>query len=446
MSRALVDGALFAQRYRVVRCIATGGMGSVYEVVHLGTHRHRALKVMHPHLFQSPEMRERFQREARVAAEIQSEYVVDVFDTGVDDATGLPFLVMELLEGEDLRHHLARVGRLTPEEVVTYLVQVAAALDKSHAVSIVHRDLKPENIFLSRREDDLPLVKILDFGVAKVLAENTAALQETQGVGTPLFMPPEQLNGEGPITSAADIYSLGMVAYMLLVGESYWARELKSGNPYHFMMIAAKGVKESATARAADRGVVLPPPFDAWFGKVTSIRPGDRFQRAGDAVLALEKALSVVYAGPRPKAITARPPPVVSVSGADLRLATNAAGLTSTLVASTTTKVPWSRSPLLGALVALLLCALGGGILGFVLLQPSMPAPAASAVVAAQAQPVEPLPPPTPAVSAEVVMAANETSAIKTTPLPTKPLSTGSKTRPSTKYKKPSLDQLLGQH
>jgi serine/threonine-protein kinase len=142
----LSEGTLFAGRYRVLRCIAQGGMGAVYEVVHLQTERRRALKVMLPHLVQSEELRERFRREARVAAQIDSAFIVDVFDAGIDDATGMPFLVMELLKGEELGKRLKRVGHFTPEEAVEYLWQTAQALDKTHRAHIVHRDLKPEPI------------------------------------------------------------------------------------------------------------------------------------------------------------------------------------------------------------------------------------------------------------------------------------------------------------
>src|SRR5271165_3276691 len=102
MSSALDDGAIFANRYRIVRCIARGGMGAVYEVVHLDTSRRRALKVMHAHILESEDLRQRFQREAVVAAEIESDFIVDVFDAGVDPATSMPFLCMELLRGEEL--------------------------------------------------------------------------------------------------------------------------------------------------------------------------------------------------------------------------------------------------------------------------------------------------------------------------------------------------------
>jgi len=143
MLPALQDGALFASRYRVLRCIATGAMGAVHEVVHVETDRRRALKVMLPHIAEDDDLRERFKREARIAANVDSEHIVEVFDAGVDEPTGMPFLVMELLRGEELGKQLERVGRFPASEVVTYLHQAAMALDRTHEGAIVHRDLNP---------------------------------------------------------------------------------------------------------------------------------------------------------------------------------------------------------------------------------------------------------------------------------------------------------------
>jgi serine/threonine-protein kinase len=207
---AVVDlavGSVFAGRYRIARRIAAGGMGAVYEVIHLETERRRALKVMHAHLFQSEELRERFKREAKVAAHVDSEFIVDVFDAGVDEATGMPFLVMELLRGEELGQRLKRVGRLPVDEALLYLHQTARALDKTHRASIVHRDLKPANVFLCERDEDTPRVKILDFGIAKVVAEGATTGAGTQSLGTPLYMAPEQFNPSAKLTGAADIYA-----------------------------------------------------------------------------------------------------------------------------------------------------------------------------------------------------------------------------------------------
>jgi serine/threonine-protein kinase len=294
MSGTLQEGTVFADRYRVLHRIATGAMGAVYEVVHLGTERRRALKVMHPHLFQDDAMRERFAQEARITSRIESEYIVDVSDAGVDEATRTPFMVMELLQGEELGRRLKRLGRFSPSEVVTYLSQVAMALDRTHKASIVHRDLKPANLFLTERDDGTPRLKILDFGVAKIMAEGATAAG-TQSLGTPLYMAPEQfLGGMARLTPAADIYALGMLAYTLLVGEPYWTAETRQlGDVFAFAMIATKGPVEPASQRAAAQKVALPKEFDAWFATMTAVKPEERMAKATEAVSALAEALGV---------------------------------------------------------------------------------------------------------------------------------------------------------
>lgn len=291
MTAALSEGTLFAHRYRVVRLIAQGGMGAVYEVVHTETNRRRALKIMHPHLFENDEMRERFKREARVAAEIESEHIIDVSDAGIEEATQTPFMVMELLRGEELGKRVKRLGRLSPSDVLTYLRQTAVALDKTHAAAIVHRDLKPDNLFLTHRDDGSPRVKILDFGVAKVITHGATG-QGTQSIGTPLYMAPEQFHPGAKITPAADIFALGLVVFTLLVGIPYWRPESTSGI-VAFIAVAVSGPKASAVERAADWGVALPRAFDAWFFKATAFSPENRFGSAGEAIAALDQ----VFAG-----------------------------------------------------------------------------------------------------------------------------------------------------
>ncbi len=290
MSAALQDGAVFAGRYRILRCIATGGMGAVYEVLHLETERRRALKVMLPHVLQSDDLRERFKREAKVAAQIESDFIVDVFDAGVDEATKMPFLVMELLKGEELGKRLKRIGKLAPADVVAHMHQTALALDKTHRAAIVHRDLKPENLFLTDREEGPPRIKVLDFGIAKIVAESATA-GATQSIGTPLYMAPEQFNPASRLTGAADIYALGMVTFTLLAGKAYWAEEARGGNIFALANVAMRGPSEPASVRAARRGVPLPPAFDAWFAQITATDPAQRFPTATEAVRALGEAL-----------------------------------------------------------------------------------------------------------------------------------------------------------
>ncbi len=298
MLLGLQQDTVFAGRYRIVRRIAAGGMGAVYEVLHLETERRRALKVMLPHMLQSEDLRERFTREARVAARIESEFIVDVFDAGVDDATQMPFLVMELLKGEELGKRLRRVGRFPAAEVVTYLQQTAMALDKTHQASIVHRDLKPENLFLTQNEDGQPRIKVLDFGIAKVLAASATGSADTQSLGTPMYMSPEQFNPDARLTGAADNYALAMMAYTLLVGASYWKLESRSsGHAILFAIAAARGPQEPASARALLEGVTLPPAFDAWFARGTAVNPLDRFATARETVATLALVLGLPPSG-----------------------------------------------------------------------------------------------------------------------------------------------------
>lgn len=295
ISADLVTGALFARRYRVERCIATGGMGAVYEVVHLETNRRRALKVMHAHYVSSDELRMRFRQEARVAAEIESEHIVDVFDAGIDEATGMPFLVMELLRGEELGKYSKRVGPLPKEEVVRYLYETSLALDKTHRARIVHRDLKPDNLFLCEREHGPPRVKVLDFGIAKIVKDSETRANATRSLGTPLYMAPEQFQLKGMVSAATDIFALGMIAFTLLVGKPYWHPEsTMASEVWAFAMHVATGPQEPAVARAWELfGVALPRAFDAWFVQATASDPHARFASAGEAVHALAEVLGV---------------------------------------------------------------------------------------------------------------------------------------------------------
>jgi serine/threonine-protein kinase len=259
---------------------------------------------MHAHFADSPDFRERFKREARVAAQIDSDYIVDVFDAGVDDATKMPFLAMELLRGEELSRTLKRVVRMAPEDVVTCLFQTSLALDRTHKASIVHRDLKPENIFLCERDDGPPQIKVLDFGIAKFATSAKGTSQATNSVGTPLYMAPEQFLPGAEVTPAADIYALGLLAYTLLVGTDYWHEELeRDENVFAFALIAMKGTVEEASTRALRvASMPLSPAFDVWFRKATAVAPLARFATASEAVRELSSALRVNLPPPRPTA------------------------------------------------------------------------------------------------------------------------------------------------
>lgn len=391
----LVIGSLFAGRYRIVRRIAAGGMGAVYEVIHVETERRRALKIMHAHLFQSHELRERFKREAKVAAHVDCEFIVDVFDAGIDETTGIPFLVMEFLRGEELGERLLRERGFVPAEVLTYLYQVALALDKTHEAAIVHRDLKPANVFLTERSDGGVRVKILDFGIAKIVAEGATTGGATQSLGTPLYMAPEQFNPSMRLTGAADIFALGMMTYTLLVGAPYWADEARAGNVYALIAVAIHGPGEHASVRAARRGVVLPPDFDAWFARMTATTPAQRFPTATEAIRALadvfrlplaprapmlsisgnfEHPSSMGPAFPPPTALLAARTPTPSKT---MEASFGSVPEATMSGASTTAHAPTKRARSLRFLVAGVMIAMvaAGALVATILLQPKAPNP-----------------------------------------------------------------------
>ncbi len=302
-------GTLFHRRYQVTRAMGAGGMGAIYEVVDLSTSRRRALKVMLPSLVHDAELRQRFELEARVTADVESEHIVETFDAGVDEETHAPFLVMELLRGEDLRAVVER-GALPASEVVLLLRQAAMALERTHDAGIVHRDLKPDNLFVTRRDDGSPHLKILDFGIAKLVAQSAESLKTTRSMGSPGYMAPEQIRGDGDIDSRADVYSLGHIAFSLLVGRGYWETDARgAGSVYPVLLKIAQGAKEPAVARARAAGVELPAAFDGWFTWATAL---DRAERADDVhalVDALADALGVTAAGaPRQTSVPRRTP------------------------------------------------------------------------------------------------------------------------------------------
>ncbi len=267
-------------------------MGAVYEAIDERTKSPRALKVMLPHLAQDAEMRVRFAQEARIVGDIESDHLVRVLDAGIDEATGAPFLVMELLRGDELGQLLKRRGPLSAEDVVLYLHQAALALDKTHTAGVVHRDLKPENLFVTRRDDGTACVKILDFGVAKIVHGHGGGAG-TRSVGTPLYMAPEQILGHSTIGPRTDVYALGHVAFTLLVGKPYWSEEATSKDALLPLLarVSAGPVEPPSVRSARWNGTALPETFDAWFFRATARDPAARFDNARMAIGALAEAM-----------------------------------------------------------------------------------------------------------------------------------------------------------
>jgi serine/threonine-protein kinase len=222
MSSKYIDyeGSVLDNRYRVVKRLAVGGMGSIYLGQHIVVGRKVAVKFLNRHFAERPDMAMRFFREAKAAAAIRHKNIIDIWDTGMSKL-GDPFLVMEYLEGESLSDMLKRTGPIDLKAACAVLEPVLFALSAAHEKGIIHRDLKPENIFLARVQgEDLPVVKIIDFGVSKLQETGQTIVTEVGiQIGTPAYMAPEQICGEESLDHRADLYSIGVVFYKMLTGE-----------------------------------------------------------------------------------------------------------------------------------------------------------------------------------------------------------------------------------
>jgi serine/threonine-protein kinase len=311
------DSPTIASRYRILRELGRGGMGVVYVVEHTRTGDQLALKLLHGRAARDPQAIERFKREARASARIKSDHVVKVVDADIaPELENAPFLVMELLDGHDLEKLVTERGRLPPDEALDYLTQTARALDKSHALGIVHRDLKPENIFLHRREDGSTIVKILDFGISKIVGtegggDMTGAGMTSTGaiMGTPLYMAPEQARGlVSQIGPTTDVWAVGLIALRLLTGEIYWTANSVAELMVHILA--------EPLYRPTQRWPWLPPGIDDWFARSCAREPAHRFRSVGEQVDALGEALgpggaafASTFQAQAPTLALAAPPP-----------------------------------------------------------------------------------------------------------------------------------------
>jgi hypothetical protein len=269
----LQPGDLIDGKYRVLRLIGDGGMGSVYEARHEMLGIPVALKFLHADLAKRPGLAARFLQEARVSATIQSPHVCHVTD--VDTASdGSPFLVMELLSGESLQSLLNRRGKLSVEQSVDFSLQILAGLEAAHALGVVHRDLKPDNVFVTPSSSG-PLLKLIDFGIAKLRESNEFKKELTRAgvmMGTPEYMAPEQLYAAHEVDHRADLYSLGVMLFEMLSG----ARPSDGDNAEAIIanMVAGNGKK------LAELDPLLPPALVSLVERALSPDRDRRFASA----------------------------------------------------------------------------------------------------------------------------------------------------------------------
>jgi len=214
------EGEILAGKYRVERVLGHGGMGVVVAARHLELDERVAIKFLFPSTLAIPEVVARFAQEARAAVKIKSEHVARIIDVGKLD-NGAPYIIMEYLEGEDLGAWLEKRGRLPVEQAVLFLLQTCEAVAAAHAIGIVHRDLKPSNLFVIRLGDGTLSVKVLDFGISKLTGRDPTdvAITSTAALlGSPLYMPPEQMRLARDVDARSDIWALGAVLHELVAG------------------------------------------------------------------------------------------------------------------------------------------------------------------------------------------------------------------------------------
>ncbi len=276
-------GRVLSGRYRLVRPLGHGSQASVWVAEHLALTTQVAVKLIDPDLAKREDARERFRREATAAAQLRSAHVVQMLDHGIDGVQ--PFIVMELLDGEDLFERLDKRGRLTLRETSRIVTQVARALSRAHAAGIVHRDLKPENVFLVTNEDE-EIVKVFDFGVAKISDPQKAVMQKTsvgQLIGTPHYMSPEQVKGTGEVDFRADLWALGVITFQCVTGHL----------PFDAEGVGDLLIKITIGDMPVPSKVLpgLPAAFDAWFAKACNRDANLRFESAREMSEALARAV-----------------------------------------------------------------------------------------------------------------------------------------------------------
>jgi eukaryotic-like serine/threonine-protein kinase len=283
---SLDQGVVIAGRYTLVRPLAKGGMGSVWIARHRDLEIDVTVKFMAPSLVAEAEARMRFEREAKVAARLRSQHVVQVHDYGVEDET--PYIIMELLKGESLSTRIEREGRLAPAVMARLLIQICKALRTAHEAGLVHRDLKPGNVFLALKDDD-EVVKVLDFGIAKTGTLGEAQADTDSGVllGSVHYMSPEQIRSSRTVDHRSDLWSVAVIIYRVLTGRL----PFPGANLGDVLVRVCTDEAPPASLAAPD----LPARIDRFFERALARDADKRFQSAPElaeafAAMALEAA------------------------------------------------------------------------------------------------------------------------------------------------------------
>jgi serine/threonine protein kinase len=293
-------------KYALIRVLGTGGMGVVFEAEHLRLKQRCAIKMLSPEMLREADIIHRFEREARASALLKSPHVTRVTDVATT-AEGVPYIVMELLTGHDLDGELQARGQVPYPLAVDYMLQACAAVAEAHAAGIIHRDLKPGNLFLAQDPDGV-MVKVLDFGISKMMEEESKLTSAGMTMGTALYMSPEQIRSAAQVDARSDIWSLGVILYELLCGQTPFTGSLAQ--------LAAAIVSEDAPDIAGR--CALPPELAAIIHRTLRRAAGERFASVPDLMAALipfapPESLGVAVAAQMSRRGSARQLPAVSL-------------------------------------------------------------------------------------------------------------------------------------
>ncbi len=301
-STAVQPGSVIAGKYRVERQLGSGGMGVVVEATHLALGQRVAVKLLDRELASAGENVARFFREARVAASLPSEHIARVSDVGQAE-DGAPYLVMELLVGDDLAAEIARAGRLAVADAVDWTLQACEGLADAHAAGVVHRDVKPQNLFLARRPGRPPVLKILDFGLTKEAVREGMTLTQPGSIfGTPQYMAPEQVLDSQSVDARCDQHALGMVLYEALTGRPPYEGTAAS----QLFVVIVTAPPPSARALRAE----VPRALDQAIVRALAKKPDERFPSLAEMAEAIAP-----FGGPPARAVAANVRRVLVASG-----------------------------------------------------------------------------------------------------------------------------------
>jgi serine/threonine-protein kinase len=388
-------------KYKLVRLLGTGGMGEVYEAQHSIIGRRFAIKFLHPFLASNAEVVTRFQREAQAAGGLENENIAAVVDAGTAD-DGAPYLVMEYLDGEDLAHLLVRGGPLPVTRATYIMIQACRGLVAAHARGIVHRDLKPENLFVCKRNDGSDVVKVLDFGIAKLhgASVGTGLTQTGTTMGTPFYMSLEQARGAKEVDLRTDIYALGVILYEILSGTKPHPGESYNEILYHVI------THEPAPLDAIRAG--LPAGLPDVVQKAMSRDPGDRYASAVDLMEALipfagravtplrtQSVIVAISGDTMPSPVSMLVPPVAKTARLDTPGSPVATALETNDTPEDNPARSHSRTIVAGGIAAIAVLTVLFTWLALGRRQPQSPIPAPAPVTTPEAVPAIPAPAPT---------------------------------------------------